>query len=409
MDEISALTMMHTDYDLPEDKGIMIDHVFEDVSMMDFGKVDYIIQQGYDDAMKAMPGILERIGRRSDPGELALKRLTYRNTLPNLVFDRFGVTGLNERQQQYVRKMMQLGEKNAVFDFDDFRSAYFKLMSEGEFEGGYPHISYDDTTGFFGLSMRMKTKPSFKIMFGGNLSSTALNQVYVGLEYKTIGRTARSYNFDGYFSPFYPSVALAARTDLFLKLPFYYEYGFQFNYYNYFRSDYGKLSRRSDMTFAKSVDNYFHVSIGTPVGRSSVLNLRLNVGRDDYKYYQQPGYVTDVDTLDRTKFDYLAAKLELERNTLNYKMYPTRGIAQSISLIGVVGREDFRAGNLTGADQSRPNKRRYWYGVRFRREHYFPVRPVKWFSWGYMVEGVYTSHPSFYNEYATNMTSPAAA
>ncbi len=406
MDEISALTMMHTDYDLPTENGIMIDRVFDDVSMLDFGKASYIIEQGYQDAMQAMPEILERIGRRVDPEELALKRLTYRSMMPNLVFDRYEVTGLNERQRQYVRKMMRLDGKKSIFDFDDFRSEYFRLMSDEQFEGSYPTITYNDTTEFFEISMRMHTKPSFKIMFGGNLSSTALNQAYVGLEYRTIGRTARCYNFDGYFSAFYSSVGLTGRTDLFLKLPFYYEYGFQFNYYNYFRSDYGKLSR-SDLTFAKYVDNYFHFSIGTPVGRSSVLNLRLNAGRDDYKYYQHPGYVTDVDTLDRTTFTYLSTKLELERSTLNYKMYPTRGIAQSISIIGVAGREEFRVGNLVNGATVLPRKNRYWYGLRFRREHYFPVRPVKWFSWGYMIEGLYTSHPSFYNDYATNMSSPA--
>ena len=58
MEQILALTMMHTDYKLPSDSDILIEHAFEDVSTLDFGKVEYVINRGYSDAIDAMPLII---------------------------------------------------------------------------------------------------------------------------------------------------------------------------------------------------------------------------------------------------------------------------------------------------------------------------------------------------------------
>ena len=407
-DQIFALTTMHTDYDLPADRGVMIRRVFDDVTTLDFSKAAYVIQQGYDDAMAAMDRIKAKVSRRVDPQELARRREEYRSQLPPLIFDHYNIGGLNRNQQGYVRKLLRLDRRNSSYDLDQFRSEYFKILSEGEIEGDYPDVTYNDSTGRFLLSMNMRTKPSLKLMFGGNISSTALNQAYIGLEYKRIGRTAQTYNLDGYFSAFYSSVALNGRVDFFIKAPFYLEYGFTGNYYNYFRSNFGFLSKNNNLTYSKYNDNYFTASIGMPVGRHAVVSIRTNLGQNDYRYFQQAGYDKDKDTLDKTRFRFVGTKIELERRSLNYRFYPTRGIHQSMSLIIVDGKEYFWPGT-TGrlAGQLGDEGHRFWFGARFRREHFFPVKPVKWFSWGYMVDCVLSSHADFLNQYATNISSPA--
>ncbi|MBS1414650.1 patatin-like phospholipase family protein, partial [Alistipes sp.] len=239
VDQILALTMMHTDYKLPSDSDILIEHAFEDVSTLDFGKVEYVINRGYSDAIDAMPLIKERITRRVDPDSLSAARKAYRASLPNLFFDKYEISGLNDNQTMYVKELLQLdGPKNAkkkkdrAFDLEKFRSGYFKILSDGDIEGNYPDVTYDDSSKFFKLDIEMKTKPSFKVMFGGNVSSTSMNQAYVGLEYRRIGLSSQTYNFDGYFSPLYSSLSLRGRTDFFMKALFSLDYGYNFNYYN---------------------------------------------------------------------------------------------------------------------------------------------------------------------------------
>ena len=406
MEQILALTMMHTDYDLPSDEDILIDHTFDDVTTLDFSKADYVIDRGYQDAMAKMPQILERVVRRADTTELDLRRAAYRMSLPKLVFDKYEISGMGKKQTQYMKRILQLDKKleeQKLFDFDQFRSEYFKMLSEGEIEGDFPDVAYNDTTKSFQLDLHLRTKPSLKLMFGGNISSTSMNQAYVGVEYRRLGRNMHTYNFDGYFSALYSSVFVGGRNDFFWKIPFAVDYGFYYNYYNFFKSDFGMLSKHNDLSFAKQGDLHLTAGLSMPTDRFQAFSMRFNIGRENFRYFQSTGH-SDDDVMDQSRFPFLGVKLELARNNLNYLMYPTRGLRQSISAIYVSGLEYYTPGTFAPT-ADRVEENRYWFGARFTREQYFRI--AKWFSLGYLVDGVITTHPSFSNEYATNISSPA--
>ena len=406
MEQILALTMMHTDYDLPSDEDILIDHTFDDVTTLDFSKAAYVIDRGYQDAMAKMPQILERVVRRADTTELDLRRAAYRMSLPKLVFDKYEISGMGKKQTQYMKRILQLDKKleeQKLFDFDQFRSEYFKMLSEGEIEGDFPDVAYNDTTKSFQLDLHLRTKPSLKLMFGGNISSTSMNQAYVGVEYRRLGRNMHTYNFDGYFSALYSSVFVGGRNDFFWKIPFAVDYGFYYNYYNFFKSDFGMLSKHNDLSFAKQGDLHLTAGLSMPTDRFQAFSMRFNIGRENFRYFQSTGH-SDDDVMDQSRFPFLGVKLELARNNLNYLMYPTRGLRQSISAIYVSGLEYYTPGTFA-PPADRVEENRYWFGARFTREQYFRI--AKWFSLGYLVDGVITTHPSFSNEYATNISSPA--
>lgn len=406
MEQILALTMMHTDYDLPSDEDILIDHTFDDVTTLDFSKAAYVIDRGYQDAMAKMPQIFERVVRRADTTELDLRRAAYRMSLPKLVFDKYEISGMGKKQTQYMKRILQLDKKleeQKLFDFDQFRSEYFKMLSEGEIEGDFPDVAYNDTTKSFQLDLHLRTKPSLKLMFGGNISSTSMNQAYVGVEYRRLGRNMHTYNFDGYFSALYSSVFVGGRNDFFWKIPFAVDYGFYYNYYNFFKSDFGMLSKHNDLSFAKQGDLHLTAGLSMPTDRFQAFSMRFNIGRENFRYFQSTGH-SDDDVMDQSRFPFLGVKLELARNNLNYLMYPTRGLRQSISAIYVSGLEYYTPGTFAPT-ADRVEENRYWFGARFTREQYFRI--AKWFSLGYLVDGVITTHPSFSNECATNISSPA--
>ena len=408
MEQIFALTMRDTDYQLPDSADVLIEHAFDDVSTLDFSKADYVINRGYADAVAAMPMIRERIARRESAEDLYKRRIEFRASQPPLLFDGYRINGLNEQQTEYVERMLNLNpllKKEKEFDLEAFRSEYFKLLSEGDIEGGYPNVVYNDSTGRFHLDVDMKIKSRFRVMFGGNISSTSMNQAYVGAEYRTIGRSMNTYNLDGYFSALYTSVGVNGRTDFFLRRPFAVDYGYNFNYYNYFRSNVGYITKTTDLTYSKYSDSYFTGGLSLPTDRFSVLSLPVHAGREGYRYYQ-PSNSTDRHTTAHTCFPFFGVKLDLDRSVMNYLIYPTRGLRQSISAIYIRGEEKFVPGTpLTTSPQQRSNDKRWWFGVKFSREQYFPI--AKWFSLGYLAEGVYTNHPRFSNEYATNISSPA--
>lgn len=406
LDQMFALTMMHTDYNLPDSADIVIERIFDDVSMLDFSKVKQVIDRGYEDAIKMMPRIERTIERRVMRSELTLRRERFRDLAPELIFSDYDVYGIYIRQREYVRRLLKLDDKSE-FTFDDFKAEYFKLLSEGEIVGEYPAVSYNDTTKRYSLRMKMKAKPSFQIKFGGNVSSTALNQAYIGLEYKQIGYTAQTYNLDLYLSPFYTSLFLGGRTDFFINSPFYYGYGLNYNYYNYFRSNYGILSQSTNLTYSKYSDMYASVFVGKPIGRHTVMNLQVNAGSDDFQYYQSEEYV-ESDRMDRTNLKFLATKFEIDRESINYPLYTTRGVSQNISAIFVSGKEDFTHGEVSLEESFQFEKKNVtWVGARFKREHYFSTPSIDWFSWGYLVDACISNHKDLHNSIATNISSPS--
>ncbi len=407
IDQAFALTMFHTDYNLPEGSGVMIDRVFSDVSMLDFNKSQYLIECGYKDAMERMDSIKHYVTSRIDPEQRAARRAQFRQKLPELMIEKYTISGLSDKQAQYVSKLLSLNRSDKPFSFDLFRTRYFKLLSEGEISGSYPELVYNPQSGMFTLNMKMQTKPNLKLNIGGNISSTALTQIFLGIDYRTISRSANSYALEGCFSPFYSSTLVRGRNDFFIRAPFYVEYGITYNYYNYFRSNYGMVSRQSDLSFAKYSDGYAHAAFGLPLNRHSVFHVTSHAGIDSYRYYQQPGF-GDGDTLDRTRFEFYGARAEMRSHTANYQLYPTRGVSQSLSGILVEGRETFlpgTTGKLLG--QPRQGAERFWVGAKYFRRQFFDLPDVKWLSLGYLIDAVWTNHPDFLTEYATNISSPA--
>ena len=406
LDQMFALTMMHTDYALPDSSDIMIDRVFNDVTMLDFTRVQYVIELGYKDALKKMPQIKSAIKRREDRSALIERRKVFKDKMPKLIFSDYDVSGIYIRQREYVRRLLKLDDKDE-FTFDEFRSEYFKLLSEGEIVGEYPVVTFNDTTSRYSLRMKMRAKPSFQVKFGGNLSSSALNQAYVGLEFKQIGYTAQNYNLDLYLSPFYTSISLGGRTDFFINSPFYYGYSLNYNYYNYFKSNYGILSKDSDLTYSKYKDTYASIFIGKPISRHVVMNLNVNLGENDYKYHQRNDY-TEQDVMDRTRLGFVGVKFEVDRTNLDRPIYPIRGISQNLSVIFIAGKDIFQPG-ITSRNLGQTYKKGSlnWFGARFTREDYFSMPKTDWFSWGYLFDACITTHDDLHTPMSTNISSPA--
>ncbi|MCD8071702.1 MAG: patatin-like phospholipase family protein [Alistipes sp.] len=383
IDQVFAVTTLHTDYSLPREEDILIRRDMSSVNTMDFARAVAFIDAGYEDAMKAMPVIKASIRRRVPQAEVENKRAVFRSREPETTIGSITVEGLKEGQKEYVLNTLGYGTRKQKrdYDFDDLKKGYYKLIAEREIVGQYPHIEYDTAPGKYDVKLSLATKPNLRIHVGGNISSTALNQAYLGLEYKIIGYTASSWNLDGYFSSFYSSAGFSGRVDFFAGgRPVYFEYGGLLSYYNYFKPNYGFLTKGNDITFSKYDDHYGKIAFGTPVSRSSVLSLRFHGGRDQYRYFQQEGYGAD-DIMDRTRFVFGGAQLEVDWKKTNYALYPTKGVHQTISVIGVRGIDYFRPGTA-GIALREPStgRRRTWYGAKFSREQYFRTPPLKWFS-----------------------------
>lgn len=404
--QVEMLVMNKTNYDLPSEDGIMIERNVS-VGMLDFSKASEIIEQGYQDAMKSMPIIKARIERRVPAEEVYMRRLAFKEALPVLQFDDFEITGLTQNQEEYITS--QIGSKQTrnkeSISFEEFKSDYLKILSEKTMEGDFPTAKYDSVKNLFSLDMQMYPKPSFTALLGLNISSTSINQAYIGLHYRNIGRISSIYTLDTYIGSFYSSIKGGARHNFYGGRAFYLESDFVYNFYDYARGNSQRISfSAADFGYSRLNDLYLSSLIGTPVGRVSKLEFRASVGHDQYSYIRVPS-IQSNESPDRSGVNFFSLNLSLSRNSLNYVMYPTRGLHQRIAMFGDITREKFVGISLTNGQPDNGKFRNAMGGVSFMREQYFNL--CDYFTIGYSVNALYSTKIDQSNSYMDFMMAPA--
>lgn len=107
-------------------------------------------------------------------------------------------------------------------------------------------MRYDPQSGYYGIDLRLTTKPDYKILIGGNISSTAFNQAYIGFESQRIRRAANRYYTHLFLGPVSSAVMLGGRTDFFLWRPLFVDYSYNFTARNYKNGNFGNLTSVSN-------------------------------------------------------------------------------------------------------------------------------------------------------------------
>ena len=402
MDQVWMLTMEKTDYDMPAGRSTLIERAV-DVSMLDFSQADAIIQSGYDDTMALMDSLKSAVPRRMSRGEALRRRAAFRERCPELLFNRYAIEGLNPAQTTYVRDNMQLDHQHdgepKILSFERVKDKYFSVLADGNFSTEYPYMRYDPKSGYYGIDFRLTTKPDYKILIGGNISSTAFNQAYVGFEYHRIRHAANRYYTHLFLGPVSSAVMLGGRTDFFLWRPLFVDYSYNFTARNYKNGNFGNLTSVSNTESMKFLENFLSLGFGFPVTHRSAFVIRLNGGQERYYYSLDRASYKENYYEDLTTLNYISPKIELRRSSLDRMIFPHSGTSLSLSGIYLYGRDRFVPSPYSRDEQRlRKSKRDVsWWGARIVWNQYFQISGSKWFSLGYGAEAVVTTIPTLSN------------
>ncbi len=400
------LAMQETDYTLPEGRSIRIARGV-DVNMLDFDQAEAIMDAGYADAMEQMPQILFRITARRSPGEVARRREAFRARCPKLVFGSYDFEGLTPAQEAYVRDFVKVDRRTPgvqrPMSFAELRENLYSVLASGEFTMDFPEVKYDSTTHRYAFRARFTTRPNFRITIGGNISSTAFNQAYLGVNYQTIGRVGQQLGAELFLGPLYTWGTLRGRTDFYLREPIYLDYAYNFSVGDFRRGSFGNLTRVDNTAPVKSSESFFSLSAGLPLTHRSLFRLQADGGHVNYHY--DSDRLLDKET-EHTRFSYFALKAEVARNTLDKFIYPRQGSDLRLSAIYVTGRDKHRPAE---ARDFMSRTSRQWLGARFSWSKYFEMPACSWFSFGFDLDLVATNHPNFSTDAATLMSMPAYA
>lgn len=399
--QIENLITARTDYDIEKAGGILIDSEIPDVGVLEFRHAARIISAGYNNTIKNIDRIKEKVQQRISSEEINQRREEFKNKLPALIFENIYVVGTNRYQIDYV--INSIRQKEEYFTIDRLKAEYYKLVSDDKIASIYPRAVLNSETGVFDLHLDIKSENRLVVELGGNISSTSINQGYAGVEYKLLGRN--SYNLEGniYFGRLYSSVLTRAKIEYPGSIPLYGDIGFALNRWDFFSSSGEPFFEDIRPSYLIQYDGNLKINVGAPVGINGLAQIGYSIGRLSDRYYQS-GIYTESDTTDRTDFDLNAISIFYNMNNLNYEFYATRGRKANVGFKFVRGIEKFSPGSTSLLPGRERNEHLI---IRMEAGYQNFVRVFSEFSLGFSGELVLSSQSFFTNYTATLLNSPS--
>lgn len=392
--QVKSLVMSRTEYSVICENGIIIEPVIDDVPLFDFSRNKHLVDGGYTGAMQRMKEIELAVPRRVSKEERAAKRKAFRSKIPELVFDKIYINGLNRYQAGYVRRVLRKKVDEPILA-SELKSRYFKLVADDKIKHIYPLAKYNSETGYYDLYLDIKRDDDLIAQFGGGFSSRSINHAFIGAEYNWLGSTAIGLRANSYFGKFYTSGHVRGRFDFPLSLPFYLEAGLTISQWDYFNSTSTFFEDRK-ASFLVQNEQSTDLNVGLPATRKGKVIAGVSFARIVNEYYQSNDF-TASDDADRAIFRLVSPQLSYEQNTLNRKQYANAGRRFSLRGRYVEGFESNRPGTTAPYDGTIDAIRK-WFQVKMIYDNYFKSRGK--LRLGVYLETAYSS-ANFFANYGT--------
>jgi len=403
--QVGHLVMMGTNYNIPPEKGVLINGDYSMVSFLDFEKAEEIVAKGYESALTYIAEIKERIPRESDPQELSRKRSSFRDGFIPLLFKDVKVEGSVSRTQQlFIDRTLRLNRRS-LFDFDQLKQGYYHVLATDEVKTLHPRVLMRPDS-LFDVYIRATRAAPLRVMIGGNISSSSLNQGYLGLEYRFWGSTLAKTALDLWAGKLYSGMNLYWRHDIGIRPLFFYEVNATAHRFDYFIGAQDLFYSDAHPNNMQESEIFFTVHGGIPLSfrRSYVMRIGADIGMNLMTYFSVPDFGS-FDTPEQVIFRYISPSLTINRNTLDYKQYPTQGNNRMLNFRYTFGQETFIPGSRSFSDSRVDREPKALFTARFSDEHYYKIGAH--FSLG-VLEDIALGNSSFMSDYtSTVMAQPA--
>ena len=399
--QIKRMAADNTEYSIPENvPSILIEPEASDFSLFDFDENKKLIEIGYNATLKQINQIKEGVQRRVIQEDLNIKRVSYKNNLPALVFDGVSVEGMKLSQNAYVMKSIRI-KKDSV-TANEIEPEYIKVSSDDKIKRLYPEAELNKSTQKFTLKLKAKKGKDLFVSFGGVFSSRPINEAYIGLQYNILGKTAVSLLAESYFGKLHNSVTGGFRLDFPFTIPFYWKNTFTIDGWDYFKST-STFFEDTKPSFLVINDQYFKSELAFPVAYKGKIVIDGTVGEIENNYYQTKQFLS-TDTTDKTIFRNYSIGAAFKRSSLDLKQYPTKGSFFSAGGRYIKGDEKTRPGS-TSIIKNDFDTILDWFQFKIKYDNYLNVSEK--ISFGVFGEGVYSNQPFFKNYTASLLSAPA--
>lgn len=401
MSQLENMIMQKTDYTLPDSLGIVMTFKYDDVSLLDFDRLQELHDIGYNRTISLMDSIRSRIHRRTSAENVRLRRLVYRSNLPQFRFRDIYIEGANPQQQAYIKKEFH-DEDHEVFTYEDLKRGYFRLLSDNMISEIIPHAVYDPKTDLYSLHLKVKMEDNFSVRMGGSVSTTSSNQIYLGLGYQNLNYYSKEITLDGQIGKVYNNAQLMAKIDLPTRVPTSYRLIASLSTFDYYKKD--KLFSKNDKPSFNSKDERFvKLMVALPFLANKRAEISIGYGKLQDNYFQSNVINFDKDRSDRSTYNLLGGAIGFYGSTLNARQYATKGYFEKLVAQVFTGKEKFIPGNPTETSFTTKD-RQSWLQISYMKYAYHTMAPK--FTLGWMAEMLYSSK-NFSENYAATMLQAA--
>lgn len=401
MSQLENMIMQKTDYTLPDSLGIIMTFKYDDVSLLDFDRLQELHDIGYNRTISLMDSIKGRIHRRVSAENVRLRRLVYRSNLPQFRFRDIYIDGANPQQQAYIKKEFH-DEDHEVFTYEDLKRGYFRLLSDNMISEIIPHAVYDSENDLYSLHLKVKMEDNFSVRMGGSVSTTSSNQIYLGLGYQDLNYYSKEITLDGQIGKVYNNAQLMAKIDLPTRIPTSYRLIASLSTFDYYKKD--KLFSKNDKPSFNSKDERFvKLMVALPFLANKRAEISIGYGKLQDNYFQSSVINFDKDRSDRSTYNLLGGAIGFYGSTLNARQYATKGYFEKLVAQVFSGKEKFIPGNPTETSVT-TKERQSWLQISYMKYAYHTMSPK--FTLGWMAEMLYSSK-NFSENYTATMLQAA--
>lgn len=400
--QLETMIMQKTEYSVDEEDGLMIRFKFPTVSLLDFHKGKELMDIGYNQTMELIDSIKTRVPRIVSQEEVMERRKEYKESLPPLIFKNIYITGVTEEQQKYIEAQLHR-DINQEFSMEEFKRAYFKMLTFSKIKEIVPHAIYNKIEKKFDLHLEVTIKEEVKVSFGGNISSHQANQLFLGLGYQNLGRLASDFHGEFHVGNSFSGVMLNARTYLQTRVPMYLNLR---GVYSDRRFSESQSLFYEDVVpaFIKQKEFYMKLNFGFPFLNQAKAEVGLGYGRLEDRYLQATDVILPSTTFEKSRYQLFSGSLRIIHNSLNYKQYPTAGRERFIIAQYATGTHKYSPSSTSTLDPVK-NEVQSWMQIKGRWAKYQSFNSN--FSMGYLTETLISSKNLMNNYTASILQAPA--
>lgn len=398
VNQLRNLLMSQTNYKIDCTNGWLINPNV-DFGVFSFDQAQAAIDSGYNATVAQIETIRQKLSVRRKKEDITKKRAEFKLKKKPLSYSHIIVSGTNKRETYYIgRKMTQGIKLDTALDNEKIKRNYFRLSASPLIQDIFPKADFDKKTNQFHINLKIRKPNDFTFKAGGNVASRPVSHGFVGLDYLHLSKVSTLIKTKFNFGKFNSSFLANIRIDFPTKIPFYTKIETSIQRRNYFESRYGTLFTENRPSYVITRDNYFALNFGFPIGNAWRVKNNNQYFTTVDEYYQTRNF-SPSDTSDITRFEGYSTGIEIERNTLNYKVFPTEGKRLKLSMKFVNGDEKYKAGSTSKSTQNEMHND-MWFQAKLTFDNYFFKKNK--IKLGCMLEGAYSTQ-NFRSNYSATI------